>query len=216
MIKILVVEDDEGIRGLLKMSLTKNGYHVETASDGAKAVDMVESQSFDLILLDIMLPEIDGFTLFGYIEEYNIPTIFLTAKASVQDKVKGLRMGAEDYIVKPFDILELIARIENVMRRHNIQEKILKVDDIEVDTDAHTVMKAGKQIELTLKEYELLLLFLRNKGIVLYRETIYERVWNEPYFADTRTVDLHVQRLRKKMGLEDMIKSVPKVGYRLV
>lgn len=216
MIKILVVEDDEGIRGLLKMSLTKNGYHVETASDGAKAVDMVESQSFDLILLDIMLPEIDGFTLFGYIEEYNIPTIFLTAKASVQDKVKGLRMGAEDYIVKPFDILELIARIENVMRRHNIQEKILKVDDIEVDTDAHTVMKAGKQIELTLKGYELLLLFLRNKGIVLYRETIYERVWNEPYFADTRTVDLHVQRLRKKMGLEDMIKSVPKVGYRLV
>lgn len=216
MIKILVVEDDEGIRGLLKMSLTKNGYHVETASDGAKAVDMVESQSFDLILLDIMLPEIDGFTLFGYIEEYNIPTIFLTAKASVQDKVKGLRMGAEDYIVKPFDILELIARIENVMRRHNIQEKILKVDDIEVDTDAHTVMKAGKQIELTLKEYELLLLFLRNKGIVLYRETIYERVWNEPYFADTRTVDLHVQRSRKKMGLEDMIKSVPKVGYRLV
>ena len=216
MIKILVVEDDEGIRGLLKMSLTKNGYHVETASDGAKAVDMVESHSFDLILLDIMLPEIDGFTLFGYIEEYNIPTIFLTAKASVQDKVKGLRMGAEDYIVKPFDILELIARIENVMRRHNIQEKILKVDDIEVDTDAHTVMKAGIQIELTLKEYELLLLFLRNKGIVLYRETIYERVWNEPYFADTRTVDLHVQRLRKKMGLEDMIKSVPKVGYRLV
>lgn len=216
MIKILVVEDDEVIRGLLKMSLTKNGYHVETASDGAKAVDMVESQSFDLILLDIMLPEIDGFTLFGYIEEYNIPTIFLTAKASVQDKVKGLRMGAEDYIVKPFDILELIARIENVMRRHNIQEKILKVDDIEVDTDAHTVMKAGKQIELTLKGYELLLLFLRNKGIVLYRETIYERVWNEPYFADTRTVDLHVQRLRKKMGLEDMIKSVPKVGYRLV
>ena len=163
-----------------------------------------------------MLPEIDGFTLFGYIEEYNIPTIFLTAKASVQDKVKGLRMGAEDYIVKPFDILELIARIENVMRRHNIQEKILKVDDIEVDTDAHTVMKAGKQIEHTLKGYELLLLFLRNKGIVLYRETIYERVWNEPYFADTRTVDLHVQRLRKKMGLEDMIKSVPKVGYRLV
>lgn len=216
MIKILVVEDDEGIRGLLKMSLTKNGYNVETASDGAKAVDMVESQSFDLILLDIMLPEIDGFTLFGYIEEYNIPTIFLTAKASVKDKVKGLRMGAEDYIVKPFDILELIARIENVMRRHNIQEKILKVDDIEVDTDAHIVMKAGKQIELTLKEYELLLLFLRNKGIVLYRETIYERVWNEPYFADTRTVDLHVQRLRKKMGMEDMIKSVPKVGYRLV
>ena len=198
MIKILVVEDDEGIRGLLKMSLTKNGYLVVTASDGAKAVDMVESQSFDLILLVIMLPEIDGFTLFGYIEEYNIPTIFLTAKASVQDKVKGLRMGADDYIVKPFDILELIARIENVMRRHNIQEKILKVDDIEVDTDAHTVMKAGKQIELTLKEYELLLLFLRNKGIVLYRETIYERVWNEPYFADTRTVDLHVQRLRKK------------------
>lgn len=216
MIKILVVEDDEGIRSLLKMSLTKNGYHVETAEDGAKAVDMVENECFDLILLDIMLPEIDGFTLFEYIEEYHVPTIFLTAKAAVQDKVKGLRMGAEDYIVKPFDILELIARIENVLRRHHVQEKNLKLDDIEVDTDAMTVMKAGKQVELTLKEYELLLLFLRNRGIVLYRETIYERVWNEPYMADTRTVDLHVQRLRKKMGMEDMIKSVPKVGYKLV
>lgn len=216
MIKILVVEDDEGIRSLLEMSLTKNGYHVETASDGGKAVEMVENATFDLILLDIMLPEIDGFTLFEYIEEYHIPTIFLTAKASVQDKVKGLRMGAEDYIVKPFEILELIARIENVMRRYHVQDKTLKLDDIEVDADARTVMKAGKQIELTLKEYELLLLFLRNRGIVLYRETIYERVWNEPYMADTRTVDLHVQRLRKKMGMEDMIKSVPKVGYKLL
>lgn len=215
MIKILVVEDDEGIRSLLNISLVKNGYYVEAADNGAKAVDMIEDGSYDLIILDIMLPEIDGYTLFEYIEEYHIPTIFLTAKASVEDKVKGLRMGAEDYIVKPFDILELIARIETVLRRYHKQDRYLRLDDILIDTEAHTVTKNGVEIELTLKEYELLSLFVRNRGIVLYRETIYERVWKEMYLAGTRTVDLHVQRLRKKMGLEDRIKSVPKVGYRL-
>lgn len=215
MIKILVVEDDEGIRSLLNISLVKNGYYVEVADDGAKAVDMIEYGSYDLIILDIMLPEIDGYTLFEYIEEYHIPTIFLTAKATVEDKVKGLRMGAEDYIVKPFDILELIARIETVLRRYHKQDRYLRLDNILIDTEAHTVTRNGVEIELTLKEYELLSLFVRNRGIVLYRETIYERVWNEMYLAGTRTVDLHVQRLRKKMGLEDRIKSVPKVGYRL-
>lgn len=215
MIKILVVEDDDGIRSLLSIGLTKNGYCIEAASDGAKAIEMVEASSYDLILLDIMLPEIDGFSLFEYIKQYHIPTIFLTAKVAVQDRVKGLRMGAEDYIVKPFDILELIARIETVLRRYHKLDKHLQFEDIEVDTEAHIVSKNGVQIELTLKEYELLLLFLRNRGIVLYRETIYERVWNEPYLAGTRTVDLHVQRLRKKMALEDKIKSVPKIGYRL-
>ena len=145
MIKILVVEDDEGIRGLLNISLTKHGYKVEVAEDGAKAVSMiekVENGGYDLILLDIMLPEIDGYTLFEYIEEYHIPTIFLTAKAAVEDRVKGLRMGAEDYIVKPFDILELIARIENVLRRYHKQERYLYYDDIMIDTEAHIVTKA--------------------------------------------------------------------------
>ena len=128
MIRILVVEDDEGIRSLLKMSLTKNGYFVECAEDGAKAVEMIEQGTYDLILLDIMLPEIDGYMVFQYIREYHIPVIFLTARNSVDDKVKGLRMGAEDYIVKPFDILELIARIETVLRRYHKQERHIQFE----------------------------------------------------------------------------------------
>ena len=214
MINILVVEDDDSIRGLLHMTLKKNGYNVEIAEDGEEAVSLLEKGIFDLVLLDIMIPKIDGYTLFEYISEYNIPTIFITAKATVEDRVKGLRMGAEDYIIKPFEILELMARIENVLRRHHKMERYVQYEDIWIDTEAHVVTRGGQAIELTLKEYELLLLFLKNKGIVLYRETIYERVWNDIYLAGTRTVDLHVQRLRKKMGLENDIQSVPKVGYR--
>ncbi len=214
MINILVVEDDDSIRGLLHMTLKKNGYDVEIAEDGEEAVSLLEKGIFDLVLLDIMIPKIDGYTLFEYISEYNIPTIFITAKVAVEDRVKGLRMGAEDYIIKPFEILELMARIENVLRRHNKMERYVQYEDIWIDTEAHVVTRGGQAIELTLKEYELLLLFIKNKGIVLYRETIYERVWNDIYLAGTRTVDLHVQRLRKKMGLENDIQSVPKVGYR--
>ncbi len=215
MLRILVVEDDEGIQKLLKIALEKNGYQVIIMQDGVSAVQAIEKNDYDLVLLDVMLPGLDGFSVMEYIQEFDIPVIFLTARAAVNDKVKGLRMGAEDYIVKPFDILELQARIENVLRRHHKLTKEFTFKDINVDTEAHKVFKQEQPIELTLKEYELLLLFLRNRGIVLYRENIYERVWQEPYLSETRTVDLHVQRLRKKLGLEDCIKSVPKIGYRM-
>lgn len=214
MINILVVEDDDSIRGLLRMSLKKSGYQVDTAEDGEKALFLFEKNEYDLVLLDIMVPKIDGYELFKYIEQYHIPAIFITAKSSVEDKVKGLRMGAEDYIVKPFEILELIARIENVLKRHHKMERYIQYDNIWIDTEANIVSKEGETVELTFKEYELLLLFLKNEGIVLYRENIYERVWKNTYLADTRTVDLHVHRLRKKMGLEQAIQSIPKVGYR--
>ena len=148
-------------------------------------------------------------------DRFDTPAIFITAKAEVSDRVKGLKMGADDYIVKPFDISEFLARVETVLRRYHKKERYIQIGDIRIDTESRTVEKAGKAVELTLKEYEMFLLFCRNRGIALYRETIYERVWDEPYFGDTRTVDLHVQRLRKKLGLSKEIQSVYKVGYRL-
>lgn len=215
MLKILIVEDDASIAQLLRMSLSKAGYHCESADNGLTAADRIEAETFDLILLDIMLPGIDGFALLEYIREFEVPVIFITAKADVNDRVKGLRMGAEDYIVKPFDLSELLARVETVLRRYRKTERYIRIGAVVIDTESHTVTKDGKPAELTPKEYEMLLLFARNRGIALYRETIYERVWEEPYLGDTRTVDLHVQRLRKKLGLSEQIQSVYKVGYRL-
>lgn len=215
MIKILIVEDDDSIAKLIQMSLGKNGYHCECAGDGLQASEMIEARLYDLVLLDIMLPKINGFELLEYIREFDIPVIFITAKSDVADRVKGLRLGADDYIVKPFDLSELTARAEAVLRRYHKKERFIRLGSIEVDTESRTVTKNGEPVELTLKEYDLLLLFARNKGIALYRETIYERVWDEPYLGDTRTVDLHVQRLRKKLEFSEEIQSVYKVGYRL-
>lgn len=214
MINILVAEDEFYIANLIKISLTQAGYNCILAEDGEQALRLIEKESFDLVLLDIMMPKISGYELLDYIRIYKIPVIFITAKSSVSDKVKGLKLGAEDYITKPFDTAELLARIEVVLRRFNKNISILRVDDIEIDLNSRTVKKNDVLINLTLKEYELLVLFLRNKNIALYRETIYERVWHESFMGDTRTVDLHVQRLRKKMHLENRIVSVYKVGYR--
>lgn len=214
MIKILIVEDDASIAGLMRMTLCKNGYHAETAADGLAAARAMEAASYDLILLDVMLPGLDGFELMEYIREYQTPVIFITARADVADRVKGLRMGADDYIVKPFDLAEFLARVEAVLRRYHKKDRFLHAGGLTVDTESRTVTRDGERAALTLKEYELLLLFLHNPGVALYRETIYERVWDEPYYGDTRTVDLHVQRLRKKLGLSDEIQSVYKIGYR--
>ena len=150
-----------------------------------------------------------------YIKSTGIPVIFLTAKNAVQDRVKGLRMGAEDYIVKPFDILELLARVEGVLRRHGKLETVLRVGGLEINLPSMQVMRAGEEIPLTRKEYELLLLFAQNVGVVLSKTTIYERVWGGDYTGESRTVDLHIQRLRKKVGWEKKLKAVSKVGYRL-
>ncbi|MCI9144529.1 MAG: response regulator transcription factor, partial [Lachnospiraceae bacterium] len=144
-----------------------------------------------------------------------IPVIFLTAKTSVADRVKGLRLGADDYLTKPFEVIELLARVETVLRRYHKTETVLTLDDLVIDTVSRTVKRGGQEISLTKKEYDLLLLFVRNKNIALYRETIYERVWGGTYMGDSRTVDLHVQRMRKKVGLEQRIVTIYKVGYRL-
>ena len=215
MIHILIVEDERPISNLLRMSLTKEGYACTCVFDGAEAADLLERSRFDLILLDVMLPQIDGFELMEYIRPMEIPVIFITAKNAVNDRVKGLRAGAEDYIVKPFEIVELLARVETVLRRYNKVQNVIEIGGLSIDTRSMLVRRAGREIPLTHKEYDLLLLFVRNVGTALYRETIYERVWGSNFLGDSRTVDLHVQRLRKKVGWDDKIQAVYKVGYRL-
>lgn len=213
--KILIVEDEEAISTLIKINLTDAGYRCVCAFDGLEAANLIEKESFDLILLDVMLPKIDGYELIEYIRPLDIPVIFLTAKSDVRDRVKGLRLGAEDYLTKPFEIIELLARVETVLRRYNKNARRLQILDLEIDTLSRTVKKGGRDINLTNKEYELLLLFTQNKNIALFRDRIYEKIWGEEDMGDSRTVDLHVQRLRKKIGWEDRIVAVYKVGYRL-
>lgn len=214
MLQILVVEDEHSISNLIKINLTRAGYACDCAYDGLVAVDMLDKKPYDLVLLDIMLPGADGYEIMDYIAPLEIPVIFLTAKASVADRVKGLRMGADDYLTKPFEIIELLARVESVLRRYHKTEQVLTEGDLVVDTASRTVTKKGETISLTKKEFDLLLLFVRNKNIALYRETIYERIWGGEYMGDSRTVDLHVQRMRKKAGLEEQIQTVYRVGYR--
>lgn len=215
MIKILIVDDEKAICDLIDMNLSAAGYSCKTVQDGLEALDMIEKEQFDLILLDIMLPGADGYDIMEYIRPLKIPVIFITAKHEVKDRVKGLKLGAEDYLVKPFDVVELIARVEVVLRRFHKTQKVLQAGDVLVDTEARKVMKAGKTIVLTNKEYGLLLLFIRNKNVALFKETLYEKVWGDEYIADSRTLELHVQRLRKKMSWENNLVAVYKVGYRL-
>ena len=215
MIRILIVEDERAIANLIRLSLSKAGYACTCAFDGAQAADLLEHGRYDLVLLDVMLPEIDGFTLMEYIRPMEIPVIFLTAKNAVADRVRGLRAGAEDYIVKPFEVVELLARVDVVLRRYQKNEAVLHVGGLDIDTYAMQVRRGKEVIGLTKKEYDLLLLFAQNPRRALYRETIYERVWGEEYQYGSKTVDLHVQRLRKKVGWEDRLQAVNKVGYRL-
>ena len=215
MIKILIVEDEKPISDLIKLSLTNAGYSCKCAYDGEEAADMLDSNVFDLVLLDVMLPKADGFEVMEYIAPLGIPVIFITAKNSVADRVKGLRMGAEDYIVKPFEVLELLARVDVVLRRYNKTDSVINIGGLVIDTVSMTATRDGAPIALTKKEYDLLLLFARNPRIALYRETIYERVWGGDFVYGTKTVDLHVQRMRKKVGWEGKLVAVNKVGYRL-
>ena len=214
--KILIAEDEAPIANLIRSALENAGYHCTWASDGTAAADLLDSTPFDLVLLDIMLPKADGYEVLEYCKSLEVPVIFLTAKGTVQDRVKGLRLGAEDYITKPFELMELLARVETVLRRCGKTGRVLSLPpDIEIDTAARLVRRNGTPVALTAKEYELLLLFVQNKNIALYRDRIYERVWGEEYMGDSRTVDLHIQRMRKKLGLEKRLVAVYKVGYRL-
>ena len=216
MIKILIVEDEKPIAKLIEMNLTDEGYECTCAYDGLQAADLLEEHTYDLILLDIMLPEIDGIELFEYIRPLEIPVIFLTAMGSTKNRVDGLNLGAEDYIVKPFEIVELLARVKVVLRRYNKTESRLTIGtDIELLLDSHSVIKNGVRIDMTPKEFDLLVLFARNKNISLYRDKIYELAWVIDPQGDTRTLDVHIQRIRKKLGLEKKLKTIYRYGYRL-
>lgn len=215
MIKILVVDDELPIANLIRMNLSRQGYLCTCAYDGQQAADLLEKNTYDLVLLDIMLPKFDGYDLLAYIRPMGIPVIFLTAKSDVLDRVKGLKLGAEDYIVKPFEIVELLARIEVVLRRYNKSQGIIKIFDVIIDLDARDVTQNGEHIELTRKEFDLLVLFCQNPNTALFRETLFERIWETDYIGETRTLDSHVQRLRRKLNWSDRIKTVHKIGYRL-
>ena len=215
MIRILAVDDEKPITELLRVSLTRAGYECVCAENGIEAANLIDSQPFDLVLLDIMMPGIDGFEVMEYIRVTGIPVIFLTAKNAVQDRVKGLKMGAEDYMIKPFDVLELLARVEGVLRRHGKLQTVLQVGNLSINTVSMQVYRSGEEVSLTRKEYELALLFAQNEGAVLSKSSIYERVWGGEYPDNTRTVELHIQRMKKKVGWDDKLKPVYGMGYRL-
>lgn len=215
MLKILIAEDEEPIANLIKMNLRRAGYECVWAADGEKAADLMEEGHFDLVLLDIMLPGIDGYELMEYARTLELPVIFLTAMGTTENKVKGLKMGADDYLTKPFEIVELLARVEAVLRRYHKTDTVMKVFDVEIDTASRQVTRGGVGIPLTMKEFDLLLLLAGNRNIALYRETIYESVWGGEYEGQSRTVDLHIQRLKKKLNWDKEITAVYKVGYRL-
>lgn len=212
---ILIVEDEANIRGLIALSLRRSGYETVQAKDGAEAADLLEKQMFDLVLLDVMLPEIDGFTLIDYILPKSIPVIYITAKSSLKDRVYGLHLGADDYIVKPFEPLELLARVESVLRRSGRGAKSLKAFGVQVDPLAVQVTQNGQPVHLTPREYDLLVQLMRSRGVAIYRSVLYERVWSGEPENDTSTLDLHIQRLRQKLGWADKIETVRGVGYKL-
>ena len=212
---ILVVEDDPAISKLIKLNLEMVGYRTSQVFDGMQVMDTIQRNAIDLILLDVMLPGMSGFELIDFIKPFKIPIIFLTAKNTVMDKVTGLKLGAEDYIVKPFEAIELLARIEVVLRRYTTEEENLCFKDIVIEEDHRIVKKKDEIINLTLKEFELFLLLVKNKNRALSREYLLEKIWGYEYMGETRTIDTHIQNLRKKLGLVDDIKTVYKIGYRL-
>ena len=214
--RILVVEDDKAISDGIAVNLQYSNYEYKLFYDGAKAAEsLAEDHSYDLALLDIMLPGMDGFELLDHMKRYNIPVIYLTAKSDTPSEIKGLRDGAEDYIIKPFDVLTLLVRIEKVLSRLGKLEQIIRVRDITIDLKNHTVIKGGGDVPLKPLEFEVLALLARHKNRTIMRDKLLNEVWGADFFGDTHTVDVHISNIRSKLGLNDVIKTVPKCGYRL-
>ena len=214
MARILVAEDEQSLNRLICKNLHLVGHTAFAAMDGREALRLAEEQKPDLVLLDVMLPEVDGFAVKEQLPPQT-PVIFVTAKVSLPDKLKGLNLGAEDYITKPFEMLELLARIQTVLRRAGKQAKTFCWQGLQVDFDSHLVTRNGKTVDLTPQEYSLLETLLLNRNIALSRERLLESAWGYDYMGETRTVDNHILRLRKKLGLEKEIQTIYKLGYRL-
>lgn len=215
MADILIVEDDEHIAKMIEATLSMVGYRCESCGDGSAAVRRVLEGRFDLILLDVMLPGMDGFEILEKIKNKGTPVIFLTALQDVSDKVKGLRLGAEDYIVKPFEAVELLARIEVVLRRTDAGRQKLSYGNILVDLQRHLVTQNGERMQLTPKEFDVLVFFMQNQDIAITRERLLAAVWGYEFEGESRTVDIHVQQVRRKLGLKGRLVTIPKLGYCL-
>lgn len=212
MANILIVEDDRSINELIGRNLKLIGHNCESVFDGSIALDIIEKKRFDLIILDVMLPKYSGFEIIKYIK--NIPVIFVTAKDSLEDRLQGLTSGAEDYLVKPFETLELLARVGIILRRNDKNEDF-SFGDLRINFKCRKVFCTNKEIEMTPQEYTLLEVLVNNRNIAMSREKLLDLAWGFDYEGDTRTVDVHIQKLRKKLGLENEIKTVYKLGYRL-
>lgn len=213
--KILIVDDEERIRELIRMNLELAGYECDEAEDGEAAVLKIKEFNPDLALLDIMLPKKNGYEIAEDFIKADVPVIFLTAKDSVADKVKGLKLGAEDYIVKPFESMELLARIEVALRRKGKDTEVFEYKNVKIDFSTREVFVNNNPVEMTAQELSLLEVLVKNKNLALSREKLLESAWGYDYFGDTRTVDMHIQRLRKKLDWDDVIVTVFKYGYRL-
>jgi len=210
--RILIVEDEYPINNLISKNLTLTGHECLSAYDGLNAIDLIRSVSLDLVILDVMLPGLSGFDLIKLIG--NVPVIFLTAKSGLEDRLKGLSLGADDYIVKPFSMQELLARVSVVLRRTKRDETTISFDGLTVDMGSRKVYRGEEKINLTPKEYALLEVLITNRNLALSREKLISMVWTYDYEGDTRTVDVHIQQLRQKLGLKERIKTIYKVGYR--
>ena len=214
--RILVVEDEDSISKIIVKNLIATGYSAYACADGREAVKYLETDAdFDLAILDVMLPGLDGFELLAHMRRYDIPCIFLTAKGDLESKVLGLRNGAEDYIVKPFEVLELLVRIEKVLARTGKMQQVISVAGLEINLLERSVRRNGVEIVLKPMEFDLLVMLAKNKNIALSRERLLHGVWGVDYIGETRTVDVHVGQLRKKLGIGDHIKTISKVGYRM-
>lgn len=215
MIRILIVEDDPNIAKLIEATVAIGGYQGTVCSNGKEAFERMESENYDLVLLDVMLPDMSGFEIMRNRTSTETPVIFITAKQELTDKVKGLRLGAEDYIVKPFEAMELLARIEVILRRVKKTENTYSYGQISVNVEEHTCKNGKEEVYLTPKEFEVLVFFIQHRDVAISRERLLAAVWGYEYEGETRTIDIHIQQLRKKLNLKDKLVTIPKLGYRL-
>lgn len=214
MIKILIVEDDINISKMIQTTTEIAGYTSTICHNGIEALELINSNNFDLVLLDVMLPGMDGFDIISN-KQSDTPVIFITAKQDISDKVTGLKLGAEDYIVKPFEAMELLARIEVVLRRYSKDKNILVYNDITINLNEHTCKFKNEFISLTPKEFELIVFFIKHQNIVITRARLLSDIWGYEFEGESRTIDIHIQQLRKKLDLKANLITIPRLGYKL-
>lgn len=214
--RIMVIEDEEAINELICMNLQAAGYETAAFFDGLKAAEALDKfHGYDMAVVDVMLPGKDGFALLEDMRRFQIPVIFLTAKSDIGSKIQGLRGGAEDYMVKPFEMLELLARMEKILERRGGKKEEIEVRGIMVYPKRRVVVKNGEEIVLTPMEFDCLMLLIKNKNIAITREQLLQALWGSNFEGETRTIDVHIARIRKKLNFQDVIRTIPRIGYRL-